>query len=250
METPKQPDTGPPTAASEPTGTSAPPSGPAEPTATSGPPSATAEPTSAPRAVPHHVLLAAVTSILLLLGLVLAYGQRNEQSPTLALVVLVAASLLALAAAAWGVAASRPPRGLRPRAGAEAAWPVFPWWWLTGATGMVDLLAGPLVSGWLGVLGILLVAAALLGLGLDLRRPETLPDRAVVRAARRLRRTSATQAAVAPVGALGVRVTAFDARGRLVDVVVRDTERAELAVAVAGLELVAPTGLQPPLRTG
>ncbi len=88
------------------------------------------------------------------------------------------------------------------------------------------------------------------GLGLGLGRAETLPDRAVVRAARQLRQTSATQAAVAPVGALGVRVTAFDARGRLVDVVVRDVERAELAVAMAGLELVALAALQPPLRTG
>lgn len=206
--------------------------------------------TARPSAVSGHVALTAAATALLLLGLVLAYAQRNEQSPALALVVLVAASLLALAAAAWGVAASRPPRGLRLPEGAEGAWPDSPWWWLTGATGAVDLLAGPLVSGWLGVVGILLVAAALLGLGLDLRSPETLPDRAVVRAARRLRRTTATQAAVAPVGALGVRVTAFDAPGRLVDVVVRDVERAELAVAVAGLELVVPTALQPPLRTG
>lgn len=248
METPKQPDTGPPTAAAEPMGASAPPSGPAEPTATSAPPSATAEPTSAPRAVPHHALLAAVASVLLLLGLVFAYVQRDEPSPTLALLLLRIGSVLALVAVLWGVRAARAPRGLR--AGAEAAWPVFPWWWLTGATGLVDLLAGPLVSGWLGMFGILLVAAGLLGVGLDLRRAETLPDRAVVRAARRLRQTSATQAAVAPVGALGVRVTAFDARGRLVDVVVRDVERAELAVAMAGLELVAPTALQPPLRTG
>lgn len=197
-----------------------------------------------------HVLMAAVAAVLLLLGLVVAYVQRDEPSPTLALLLLRTGSVLALVAVLWGVRASSAPRGLQLPAAAEGGWPVFPWWWITGATGAVDLLAGPLVSGWLGVLGILLVAVALLGLGLDLRRPETLPDRAVVRAARRLRRTSATQAAIAPVGALGVRVTAFDAGGRLVDVVVRDAERAELAVAMAGLEPVAPTALQPPLRTG
>lgn len=234
-------------------------------------------PRAVPRAAQGQAVFSAVTAVLLLVGLVLAYGQRDAASPVAAVLVLVTGTAFGLAAAAWGVVRSRAPHGLALPADGDASWPVSPWWWLVGATGVIDLLAGPLVSGALGLVGLVLLAAALLGLGLDLRRPEALLDRGVVRAARRLHTvldggsrpgpwavadpapradrpedaaSPAVAAAVAPLGAFGARVTVFDRRGRLVDVVLPDVERAELAVRVAGLTPVSSTAVHPPARTG
>lgn len=187
-------------------------------------------------------------------GLVLAYAQRSDPAPRLSVLALAACTTVGLASAVCGVASSRRPYGLRWPDGPIGSWPTWPWWWVVGAVGLVDIAAGPLVSGWLGLLGAMLLAAACAGLGRDLLRPPRAIDRTTVQAALTLRTAAGDSpdaaAAIAPVGAIGARVVVFAPTGRLADVVMPDAERAELAARVAGLRLVDAAELHPPLRTG
>lgn len=223
------------------------------------------------------MLLGWSAGVVAMAGLVLAYGQRTSDNPAVAVVTLAVATVLALSSAVAGVIAARRPVGLRWPEGIGGRWPGWPWWWVLAGVGVLDLLAGPLVSGLLGVVGVVLVAVALVGLGRDLATGPPEVDRALVRAAQRLRAASegvarnggpgngpdggageaatgddaaGTRAAVSYVGTLGARVTVFDASGRLADVVVLDAGRGEVAAAMAGLSVVPPGDLHPPLRTG
>lgn len=186
-------------------------------------------------------------------GLVLAYAQRSDVTPTASVVTLAACTLGGLLAAVCGVASSRRPYGLRWPDGVPGSWPMWPWWWVVGAVGVVDLLGAPLVSGWLGLCGALLVGASLLGLGRDLLAPPPAVDRATVHAARRLRGTvddsTSAAGAISRVGTVGARVVVFGSTGRLGDVVMGDPDRAARAAQIAGLTLVDPIELSPPLRT-
>lgn len=198
---------------------------------------------------------ALLTGVLGLVGLIVAYGQRSDPEPTAAVALLAATTVIAAVSAACGVGSARRPAGLRWPDGVSGSWPMWPWWWVIGVAGSANVLTGPLVNGWLGVVGVLLIGAACLGLGRDLLGSASVVDRAVVCAARRLRaavaeNSDAAVAAVAPVGALGARVVVFTPAGRLADVVMRDVDHAELAARVAGLDTVASTELHPPLRTG
>ena len=116
------------------------------------------------------------------------------------------------------------------------------WWWPVGLTGVVDLAAGPAASGWLGLVGAVLVAAAMIGAGRALAAPLAGPDRTVVRAARRLGFIATADdeglvGALEPVGRSGVRVVAVAADGRWVDVMLGSADRAEAAAALAGVAL-------------
>ena len=180
----------------------------------------------------------------LAIGLAIAYGTRDDGSPVAAVATLVLGNVLVLAGTAWTVRRERAagdlvlPEGLR--------WlPAPAWWYPVAATGLVDLAAGPAASGWLGLVGALLIAGATIGAGRALAIPTIGPDRTVVRAARRMRtaagRDTELVGALEPVGRSGVRVVAIGPDGRWVDVMLGTAERAREAAALAGVELLDQT---------
>jgi hypothetical protein len=185
--------------------------------------------------------LCAVGGLALVVGLVLAYVARDLPSPVAAVVVLAVGNVLVLVGTAATVRRERAPRGLILPAGLHRL-PAPAWWFPVGATGLVDLAAGPAVAGWLGLAGVVLVAAAAGGAGRSLLRPDTGPDRAVVRAARRLRTVARPGyarliGALEPIGRSGVRVVSVGPAG-WIDVVLGPADRARAAAALGGLELL------------
>lgn len=179
---------------------------------------------------------------ILLVGLVRAFIERDYGSPVLAIVVLAAGTALTIGAPAVSLLRTRSGLAL----GALA----------TGcaAAGAVDLMAGPLVTGWLGVTGVLLLAAALLAYGRLLRATDS--DLAVARAARSLETFGAAHGGIAGIAIerLGGwhRLVAVAGDGAFGDVVVRTPDQARAAAQLAGVEPLEPTDptLFGSLRTG
>lgn len=193
--------------------------------------------------------LGAVGALALGIGLALAYVSRDDPTPVAALVVLMAGNAAVLAGTAWTVRRDRAGIGLvRGELPADGL-PPPAWWFPTGATGLVDIAAGPALSGWIGLGGTLLVATATAGAGHALLTTAPEPSRTVVRAARRLRAVVAPAAGVAaagdaatvgalePLGRSGVRVVAVGPDGRWTDVVLGSADRARAAAGLAGVEL-------------
>lgn len=187
------------------------------------------------------VALCALGGLALVVGLGLAYVTRDNPTPVVALVSLLVGTLLVLAGAASAVRRERADDDLVRHDGAGRL-PPPAWWYPVGGAGAVDLAAGPAVSGWLGLVGAVLAAAAAVGAGQALLDPAPGPGRTVVRAARRLRAVAARGepglvGALEPVGRSGVRVVAVGPDGRWADVMLGTAERARAAAELAGVEL-------------
>lgn len=190
-------------------------------------------------------VLCVLGGIALAVGLALAYVTRDDSSPAVALGSVVLGSLLVLSGSTWAVRRERADDDLVRPSG--SGWlPPPAWWYPVGAAGLVDLAAGPAVSGWIGLGGAILVAAAMVGAGHALVAPASGPDRTVVRAARRLRAVAAPAhagpagglvGALEPVGRSGVRVVAVGPDGRWADVMLGTADRARAAADLAGVEL-------------
>lgn len=172
-------------------------------------------------------------------GLGLAFLTREERSPVVALILLLAGTALVLAGTAWLVRAETRPRGLVIEPGTRLPRPA--WWLPVTAVGVIDLTAGAAVSGWVGLVGAILVVDGVVEGGRALLAPPPEIDRGVVRAARRLRAAGGAGppliGALEPTGRSGVRVVVVDADGSWVDVVLANAERANVAADLAGVEL-------------
>jgi hypothetical protein len=185
-----------------------------------------------------------VGAVALVVGLGLAYAAREQPSPVAAVVVLALGNVMVLAGTGATVRRERAAGDLALPA-EQHRLPTPAWWFPIGAIGLVDLLAGPAVNGWFGLLGVVLVAAAAFGAGWALRTSGAGLDRALVRAARRLRTVAgpgdgALVGALEPVGRRGVRVVAVGG-GRWIDVMLGTAERARAAASLGGVELVDQT---------
>jgi len=190
-------------------------------------------------------VLCALGGITLAVGLALAYLTREDPSPAVALGSVLLGSLLVLAGSVWAVRRERADDDLV-RPDGSGRLPAPAWWYPVGAAGSVDLAAGPAVSGWIGLGGAVLVAAAAVGAGRALIAPATGPDRTVVRAARRLRAVAGPAhtepagglvGALEPVGRSGVRLVAVGPDGRWADVMLGTADRARATAELAGVEL-------------
>lgn len=185
--------------------------------------------------------LSGAGALALAIGVGLAYSARDEPSPVAALITLAIGNSLVSAGSAWMVRRERAADGLV--VPGERRLPTPAWWHPVGLTGLVDVASAPAVSGWLGLVGVLLVSASAIAAGESLLRPSAADlDRAVVRAARKLRTVATPGAepaigALEPVGRSGVRVVAVGRDGQWADVVLSDGERARSAVVLAGLDL-------------
>jgi len=188
--------------------------------------------------------LCAAGAVALAVGLALAYVTRDDPAPVAALSTLGVGTALVLAGIAWIVGLEGQADRLVLPDGLSRL-PPPAWWFPVAATGVVDLAAGPAVSGWIGLVGALLVAVATAGAGHALLTSSTGPGRTVVRAARRLRMVlpgdGALVGALEPVGRSGVRVVAVAPDGQWVDVMLGTAERARAAAALGGVELLDQT---------
>jgi hypothetical protein len=173
---------------------------------------------AADRAIRH---VAEVGGGVLLAGVVVAYLQRSESSPVLPIVLVALGALMIVAGAALLELAG-------PRGGAQAA---------VGGAGIGCLVSGPMITGWLGVAGVVLVAAALLETGRVLGRDG--PDLVTRRAAAALVGFRADhggemQVALTRVGAWH-KLVLVGSDGAYGEVVVRGEDRARAAAALAGV---------------
>src|SRR4051794_19882260 len=107
------------------------------------------------------LLLAYGTGLIATAGLVVSYVQRNDLEPWAAIVLLLVTTLIGIGATAWYVGEERRDEDLV--LAAKGALPMPAWWWAVGAIGLVDVIGGAAVSGWVAVLGFVLVGLALLG---------------------------------------------------------------------------------------
>ena len=183
--------------------------------------------------------------LLLIVGLAIAYGQRNASSPVAAIVVLALGNVLTLGAAGLVAVWCERGRGLTAAVGRRP----LPQTTLATATafvGVVDLPAAPLVSGVFGVLGVLLIAVSLVAAARLLGRGDDGPDLATARAARALAAFAAdhggsgVRAAVEHVGDW-YRLVAVAPDGAWGDFVVRGEAQALAAAELAGVDVVDPT---------
>jgi hypothetical protein len=159
--------------------------------------------------------------LVMVVGLVVAFVQRNEPTPALPIVIVALGTAVVVVGAALLELSA-------PRAGAPAA--------IAGA-GFGCLVAGPMITGWLGVAGVVLIAAALLESGrvLGADGPD-LPTRRAAAAliAFRADRGGEMQVALTRVGAWW-KLVLVAADGAYGEVVVRGEDRARGAAALAGV---------------
>jgi hypothetical protein len=185
-------------------------------------------------------LLGTVSVLTLVAGALWAFAVRNDREVAGPVALLVAGTAAALAAAGLYALAERRPAGLV--LAPESRLPLPAWWAPVGAAGLVDLVAGPFVSVPVTVAGAVLVAAAALGLGLDLRDGREI-GRDAVRAARSIREfgarhagagDAAVDAVVEHFGRRGGRIVLLGRDGAFGDLVLGSVAGAEQAVRLAG----------------
>ena len=153
---------------------------------------------------------------------------------TAVLAVLTGAALVAMA---WFVLVQRRPGQLCVPAGSRLPAPA--WWPVVLGAGLVDLAVGAVASPAMALVGVLLVAAALLELGRTLLRPHPTPSRRLVALARRVRRTCGPDARVIALGVGAGRVrllcrASSGGRAGQVDDVVRDDDEVTTVAALVG----------------
>lgn len=154
---------------------------------------------------------------------------------TAALAVLTGTTLVLTT---WFVVVERRPGGLAVPAGSRLPTPA--WWPAVLGVGLVDLVVGAMASWVMALVGVLLVAAALVGLGRTLLRPSPVPGRRLVALARRVRRACGPDPRLTTLGVGAGRVrlvcrgAASGGRVGQVDEVVRDFDEAAKVAALVG----------------
>jgi hypothetical protein len=186
--------------------------------------------------------LALAASALLVAGLLWAYVDRDAESASGPVVLLLLGVLAGLAAAAAWVVLERRPAGLVVPEGPALP---SPWWWgPVGAIGAVAAIGGAVVSVAVLVIGVVLLVAAVVGFVREVQASEALLDRRAVRAARAIRSFAVQHAAggevsaegtVAHIGRGATKVSVVGADGHWGDQVVAGYERARLAASMAGM---------------
>lgn len=185
---------------------------------------------------------AAAGALLLAVGVCWGFAARREVVATPVTALLLAGTVLCVAALAGAVVVERRPDGLNVPPGARL--PAPHWHGPLAAVGACDVAGGAYASPRLAIAGFGLLGLAVLGLGLALQREDAPLDRGIVLAARRARRFAVAHGlhgsalAVEHVGRGLVRLVVVGADGAFGDVVVRGTERAEAAAALSGLPRV------------
>lgn len=192
--------------------------------------------------------LAVVGALLLVVGIVWAYGERHDPPSAVAGTILGLGTLLCLTSLAGAVLVERRPDGLQ--VPAATSLPAPHWAGPAALVGLCDLTGGAYASRPLAVLGAALIVMDLGWAGLSRQRPRPQVDRGTVVAARRLRTFAAehsgagggaeVQVAAEHLGRGLVRLVVVGADGAFGDVVVRGVERGETALALSGLPRVAP----------
>jgi len=204
-------------------------------------------------------LPSAAAVVLLAVGLVWAYVDRDADSTAAPVVVLLLGVVAGLAATVVWVVAERRPDGLVVPEGRVL--PMPRWWAPVGSIGLVAVVAGALMSPPVLILGLGLVAVAVVGLVTELQQPTDILDRRTVRAARAVRAFAAAHAAggdptpegtVEHIGRGLTRITVIGADGHYGDQVLTGYERARLAAAMAGMTVHDewPRELVSRVRTG
>lgn len=192
----------------------------------------------------RHIALAG--GFVLLVGLVFAYAQRDDSAPILAIVVLAAGTLMTVVPATVVAAWTEAGRGLSASVIVQRPLPQTTFGSAAAFVGLVDLLAAPLATGWFGVFGVALIAAALLSVARILGRADDAPDLATVRAAYALasfgvdHRGDGVRVAIERTGGWH-RLVAVAPDGAYGDFVVRDGAQALAAADLAGATVVDQT---------
>jgi hypothetical protein len=173
---------------------------------------------------------------------------RAAEVSALVTVLLGLGTVLAAGSLLGAVLVERRPDGLIVTAGQRL--PAPHWFGPLVLVGLCDLVGGSYASPPLAVLGVVLVAAGLVGFGLALQRPSGGPeqlDRGTVIAARRLRSFVAehpgdgeSAVALEHLGRDLTRLVVVAPDGAVGDVVVREPERGAAAAALAGLPSAEP----------
>jgi hypothetical protein len=203
-------------------------------------------------------IAAAVGAVLLAAGVVWAYLTRESYTHAGVTTVLALGTLLAAGSLLATALVERRADGLELREGESLPAPyVAP---VLGLVAACDLVGGAYASRPMAVVGVALLATALVGVGLLTRRPTDRIDRGTVVAARRLRafaeehRSEHGRAAVVVehVGRGLTRLVVVGGDGAFGDVLVRDSTRAERAVQLSGLPTEEATSreLAGRIRTG
>lgn len=221
------------------------PSGTTAATTTPPPGGATAVSTHAPAPSRVPAALVGVAVVVGVAGALVGLAHRHEQVDATTTVLLAVASALSVAAAAADASLARRPGGLHVPQGVRLPSPR--WWVAPGLVGLADLGGGAAASPVMAVVGLLFIAAALVGLGLTLasaqqrgtQAPASVvaqPARSTVTLARRILATCGPQPSLTSlrVGAkAGIRVIATGRDSRVEDVVA-DEAQLEMLAALVG----------------
>ena len=194
--------------------------------------------------------LAVIGALALAAGVGWAYAERAAALHAGATALLAAGTLAALASVALLVLIERRPGGLLLPEEPPGPLPAPRWDLPVGLTGVWAALGGAYASPPLLVVGLLLLAAAVVGAGRALQAEPRALDRTTVRLARRARDFALRHPTAPPSegGGVGDAVIEHVGRGvsRLVvvaddgafgDLVAPDTQRAVLAARLAGLRV-------------
>jgi hypothetical protein len=189
-------------------------------------------------------IAAVVGAVLLAAGVCWAYAERDQDTSAGVTTALAVGTLLAAGSLLGAVVVERRSDGLDVPHGTTLPAPY--WGPVLALVAVCDLVGGAYASPPVAILGVVLLAIALVGSGLELRRPVQALDRATVVAARRARAFAGEHAAagsdavqaeivVQHLGRGLTRLVVVAADGAFGDVLVRGTERAETAAALSGL---------------